>query len=90
MMHRQRGDLTCIADLHVNGKDGVGAGGVLVHEGVAHRSIPPALHHNALTLPHAVHSVQGEVSHIYTMLWVLLQLTSANKHTHTNNKPVII
>lgn len=61
-------------DLDADGEDGVGARGVLVHQGVAHRAVPPARLHDALALRHAVHRVHGEPLHVHSLLRVLLQL----------------
>lgn len=76
---------TSVADLQVDGEDGVGAGGVFVHQREAHRPVPPALLYDSLTLSHAVHSVHGEVAHIHPTLWVLFQLgihQPQQKHAH--------
>lgn len=73
---------TRAANLQVDGEDGVGAGGVFVHQRVAHRSVPPSLLYDLLTLAHAVHSVHGEVPHVHAALWMLFQL---HTHTHKNN-----
>lgn len=72
---------TCAADLQVDGEDGVRAGGVFVHQRVAHCSPPPALLYDPLTLGHTVHRVHGQVPDVDTALWVLLQLIIT--HTHT-------
>ena len=52
----------------------MGAGRVLIHEGVAHRSVSPACLHDPLALYHAMHGVQREPLHVHPFLWVLLQL----------------
>lgn len=67
------------ADFHMDGEDGVGAGRVLVHEGVTHCSVPPAHLHDPLALDHAVHSVQRKPLHIHPLLWVLLQLQTGTR-----------
>lgn len=59
---------TSVANLQVDGEDGVGARGIFVHQRVAHCPIPPALLYDSLTLPHTVHSVHGEVPNIHPSL----------------------
>lgn len=66
----------------MDGEDGVRAGGVFVHQCVAHCPVPPALLYDSLTLPHTVHSVHGEVPHIHPTLWMLFQLSIHQPHTH--------
>lgn len=66
-------------DFHIDSKDGVGAGRVLIHEGVTHRSVSPACLHDPLALAHAMHGVQGEPLHVHPFLWVLLQLQTGTK-----------
>lgn len=65
---------TCATDLQVDGEDGVRAGGVFVHQRVAHGSFPPSLLYELLTLGHTVHRVQGQVPDIHAALRMLLQL----------------
>lgn len=68
--------LTCPADLQVKREDGVGAGGVLVHQRGAHSPVPAASLHHPLALPNTVHGVHGEVAHVNPPLWMLFQLLS--------------
>lgn len=83
---------TCAADLQMDGEDGVGAGGLFVHQCVAHCPVPPSLLDDSLTLAHTVHGVPGEVPHVHTVLWMLFQLsvhqprTSKTQH-HPNKSP---
>lgn len=73
--------LTYGVDFHIDSKDGVGAGRVLIHEGVTHCSVSPACLHDPLALDHALHGVQGEPLHVHPFLWVLLQLqTGIRQH----------
>lgn len=78
--------LTSVADLQVDGEDGVGAGRVFVHQREAHCPVPPALLYDSLTLPHVVHGVHGKVPHIHPTLWVLFQLR-AHENTQSLNLP---
>lgn len=77
---------TCTADLQVDGEDGVGAWGVFVHQRVAHCPVPPSLLYDSLTLPHTVHSVHGELAHVYPTLRVLFQLDIHQRHKNTLNQ----
>lgn len=77
---------TCAADLQMDGEDGVGAGGVFVHQRVAHCPVPPSLLYDPLTLAHAVHGVHGEVPHVHTALWMLFQLSVHQPRTKTKTK----
>lgn len=61
-------------DLDVDGKDGVGTGGVLIHQGVANRTVLPAGLHDALTLGYVVYRVHGQPLDIHSLLGMLLQL----------------
>lgn len=64
------------------------AGGVFVHQRVAHGPLPPALLHDPLALAHAVHRVHRQVPHVHAALWVLLQLSVTRpKHTKTPCHP---
>lgn len=74
----------------MDGEDGVGAGGVFVHQCVAHCPVPPSLLYDPLTLAHAVHGVHGEVPHVHTVLWMLFQLSvhqPRTKKTTTQRHP---
>lgn len=73
-MPQYPGPRTHSIDLDVDGEDGVGAGGVLVHQREAHRAVLPARLHDAFALGHAVHCVHGESLHVHPLLRVLLQL----------------
>ncbi len=70
----------------MDGEDGVWAGGVFVHQCVAHRPVPPALLYDPLTLSHAVHSVHGEVPHIHTPLGMIFQLSIHQPHKKKKKK----
>lgn len=61
-------------DLDVDGKDGVGTGGVLIHQGVANGSVLPARLHDAFALSHVVYRVHGQPLDIHPLLGMLLQL----------------
>lgn len=79
---------TCAADLQVDGEDGVRAGGVFVHQRVAHRSFPPSLLYDPLTLGHTVHRVHGQVPNVHAALWMLLQLcVTSPKYEKTECHP---
>lgn len=75
---------TCAANLQVDGEDGVRAGGVFVHQCVAHCSFPPSLLYDLLTLGHTVHRVHGQVPDVHAALWMLLQLCSTRPQTRKN------
>ena len=78
---------TCAADLQVDGEDGVWAGGVFVHQRVAHCPVPPALLYDPLALADAVHSVHGEVPHIHPSLRMLFQLNIHQPNKETQHHP---
>lgn len=65
---------TNVTDLQPDGEDGVGAGGVFIHQRASHCPVLPALLHDSFTFPYAVHREHGEVPHIHPTLRVLFQL----------------
>lgn len=76
----------------MDGEDGVGAGGVFVHQCIAHCTVAPSLLYDSLTLAHTVHRVHGQVPHVHTSLWMLFQLSihqprTKKKNTRPNKSP---
>lgn len=61
-------------DLDVDGENGVGPRGVLIHQGVANCTVLPAGLHDALALGHIVYRVHGQPLDIHSLLGMLLQL----------------
>ena len=65
---------TRVHHLDVDGEDGVRPGGVRVHLGGSRGPVLPALSHHGLALRGVTHSMQGDVLHINSSVWVLFQL----------------